>query len=91
MWYCLDNYFEKLPPIQNLFGEYFSANFPGLEARKLMMITIPLAVYGITRYAQLLYERYEGERPEKLITSDRPLVATIAIWGIILVLLIYVL
>ena len=87
----LETYFEKLPPIQTLFGEYFSANFPALEARKLMMVTIPLAVYGITRYAQLLYERYEGERPEKLITTDFPLVVTIGLWGLILVVLIYVL
>lgn len=91
MSYSFYTYFEKLPPIQTLFGEYFAANFPGLEARKLMMITIPLAVYGITRYAQLLYERYEGERPEKLITSDKPLVATIGLWGIILIILIYIL
>ena len=91
MSYSFYTYFEKLPPIQTLFGEYFSANFPDLEARKLMMVTIPLAVYGITRYAQLLYERYEGERPEKLITSDKPLVATIGIWGIILIILIYIL
>ena len=65
--------------------------FPNLEARKLMMITIPFVVYGIARYAQLLYEREEGERPEKIITTDRPLLVTIFLWTTALVLLIYIL
>lgn len=65
--------------------------FPNLEARKLMMLTIPFVVYGIARYAQLLYEREEGERPEKIITTDKPLVITIFIWAVSIILLIYVL
>ncbi|OGK13910.1 hypothetical protein A3A93_06030 [Candidatus Roizmanbacteria bacterium RIFCSPLOWO2_01_FULL_38_12] len=65
--------------------------FPNLEARKLMMITIPFVVYGIARYAQLLYEREEGERPEKIITTDKPLLATIFLWTTAIVLLIYIL
>lgn len=60
-----------------------------LEARKWFMITIPLVVYGISRYAQLLYERDEGESPEKIITKDKPLIFTILFWGIIVVVLIY--
>lgn len=64
--------------------------FPSIEARKLMMVTIPFVVYGIARYAQLLYEREEGERPEKIITTDKPLIFTILLWAIGVVLLIYV-
>ncbi len=87
--YSFYTYFEKIPSIKTIFGDFFSKYFPQLEARKLMMITIPLVVYGITRYAQLLYEKYEGERPEKLITSDIPLIITIAVWGGIIISLIY--
>ncbi len=87
--YSFYTYFEKIPSIKTIFGDFFSKYFPQLEARKLMMITIPLVVYGITRYAQLLYEKYEGERPEKLITSDIPLIITIAFWGGIIISLIY--
>lgn len=64
--------------------------FPSIEARKLMMVTIPFVVYGVARYAQLLYEREEGERPEKIITTDKPLIVTILLWGISVILLIYV-
>lgn len=63
--------------------------YPNVEGRKLMMVTIPLAVYGIARYAQLLYEREEGERPEKIITTDKPLVITIFLWAMIIITLIY--
>ncbi len=89
--YSFYTYFEPLPPIKSMLDDYTSVHFPGLEARKLLMITIPFVVYGITRYAQLLYERYEGERPEKLITTDIPLIVTIGIWAAILIALIYVL
>lgn len=91
MSYSFYTYFETLPPIKTLLEDVTSLYFPGLEARKLMMVTIPFAVYGITRYAQLLYERYEGERPEKLITTDTPLIVTIGLWGIIVIMLIYIL
>ena len=87
--YATYTYVEQIPQ-----AKIFSFNgpiFPPLEVRKWMMITVPLVVYGVARYAQLLYERDEGERPEKLITQDKPLVATIVLWTIIVVLLIYVL
>lgn len=61
-----------------------------IEARKLMMLTIPFVVYGISRYAQLLYEKEEGERPEKIITTDKPLLITIFLWAFFIFLLIYV-
>jgi 4-hydroxybenzoate polyprenyltransferase len=61
-----------------------------IETRKWMMVTIPFVVYGIARYAQLLYEKYEGERPEKIITTDIPLIVTVFLWGIIVIGLIYI-
>lgn len=63
--------------------------FPDIEARKLMMLTVPFVVYGISRYAQLLYEKEEGERPEKIITTDKPLLITIFLWALFVFSLIY--
>ena len=91
MSYSFYTYFEKQPIVKTLFGDFFSKYYPDLEARKLIMVTIPLVVYGVTRYAQLLYEKYEGERPEKIITTDVPLIVTIGLWIIVLIGLIYVL
>jgi len=89
--YFFYNYFERLSSNQTGLSHFFTQIFPGFEARKWLMITIPLVVYGIARYAQLLYEKEEGERPEKLITQDGPLITTILLWAAIVISLIYIL
>lgn len=58
------------------YGEFF-ADLPG---RKWMMVTIPFVLYGIMRYMQLIYEG-KGESPEKILTSDLPLLTTVILWG----------
>ena len=83
-------YFEKLPPTLPLLKDVFQA-FPNFEARRWIMVTIPFVVYGIARYAQLLYEKEEGEAPEKVIIHDVPLISTILIWVTTIVVIIYVL
>lgn len=87
--YSLYTFLEKPPLIKGRFSSFFSNFLPQFEVRKWFMITIPLVVYGISRYAQLLYEREEGEAPEKIITQDKPLILTILLWGMIVVILIY--
>lgn len=89
--YSFYTYFEKLPPTTTLLSDFMIELFPDFEARKWMMASIPFVVYGIARYAQLLYEKEQGERPEKIVTSDTPLVVSIALWGIIVIGLIYIL
>ncbi|MDO8741708.1 MAG: hypothetical protein Q7J11_01020, partial [Candidatus Roizmanbacteria bacterium] len=84
-------YVEKPPQAVTEVSSFFNRNFPGFEARKWLMITIPLVVYGVARYAQLLYEKAEGESPERTITTDLPLIVTIGLWGIIVISLIYLL
>ena len=68
----------------------FSVILPDFEARKWLMVTIPLVVYGIARYGQLLYEREQGEAPEKLITRDKGLMTIMFLWAAIVVVLLYV-
>ena len=52
---------------------------PDIPGRKWMMLTIPFVLYGIMRYMQLIYEG-KGESPEKILTIDLPLLATIILW-----------
>lgn len=89
--YATYTYVEKLPDVITPLSKFTREVFPAFEARKWLMITIPLVVYGISRYAQLLYEKAEGERPEKIITTDIPLIVTVGLWGLTVILLIYVL
>ncbi len=60
-----------------------------LISEKLLMITVPLVVYGVMRYLQLIYEKNEGESPERILLSDKPLMTTIAIWGILVIGILY--
>lgn len=60
-----------------------------LISSKLIMITTPFVIYGVMRYLQLIYEKNEGESPERVILSDVPLIATGLIWGTLVVGLIY--
>jgi len=89
--YATYTYVEKIPQVNTFFTPLMGQYLPGFEARKWIMVTIPLVVYGISRYAQLLFEKVEGERPEKIITKDVPLVTTILLWVFIIILLMYVL
>jgi 4-hydroxybenzoate polyprenyltransferase len=62
-----------------------------LKSPKWMMLTIPLVIYGVARYLYLIYEKQEGESPERVLLSDRPLLFTVTLWGILALLMIYLL
>lgn len=57
--------------------------------QKLLMITVPIVIYGVMRYLQLIYEKGEGESPEKVLLSDKPLLGAVFLWGIMVVAVIY--
>jgi len=57
--------------------------------KKWLMITIIPVVYGLMRYLQDIYEKHEGESPEKVLFSDKPLLATVIIWAILVIILVY--
>lgn len=60
-----------------------------LVLEKMMMITIPLVIYGVMRYLQLIYEKNEGESPERVLLTDKPLLLTVGAWGVLTILIIY--
>jgi len=60
-----------------------------LISAKLMMITTPFVIYGVMRYLQLIYEKNEGESPERIILSDKPIMVTVVIWGTLVIGLLY--
>lgn len=62
---------------------------PTIASPKWLMATIPLVVYGIFRYLYILYEKKEGEAPERVLLSDVPLLTTVFLWVIAVLLIIY--
>jgi hypothetical protein len=61
-----------------------------LPANHLMMLTIPFVIYGVFRYLYLIHVEHAGGAPEELILSDRPLLATLVLWGLLAVLILYI-
>lgn len=66
----------------------FSA--PNLPENHSMMLTIPFVLYGIFRYLYLIQIKGEGGAPEELVLTDRPLQATILLFGLAVFLVFYV-
>ena len=59
--------------------------------RKWLMITIIPVIYGIMRYLQDIYERKEGESPDKVLMSDKSLLGAVISWAFLVICIIYVL
>lgn len=55
---------------------------------KLLMITIPLAIFGIMRYEALIFEG-KSQQPEKLILTDVPLIGSVGLWVGLLYTILY--
>ncbi|MFC1498200.1 decaprenyl-phosphate phosphoribosyltransferase [Verrucomicrobiota bacterium] len=48
--------------------------------------TIPFVVFGIFRYLDLVYRHEKGDRPEKILLTDLPLLVNIMLYGITAIL-----
>lgn len=59
-----------------------------LQGRKWMMVSVPFVLFGIMRYMQLIYEG-KGESPEKILTSDPPLLTTVVLWVASILVVVY--
>lgn len=87
--YALFTFLENPKGINLTFGDIFFLQNPILFPKKWLMITIIPVVYGLMRYLQDIYENNEGESPEKVIFSDKPLLITIAVWSLMVIGIIY--
>jgi len=51
--------------------------------------TLPLVLYGIFRYLYLVHQKDQGDSPTDLLLTDRPLLATVALWVILVIAIVY--
>jgi 4-hydroxybenzoate polyprenyltransferase len=47
---------------------------------KAFMVTIPIVVFGLFRYLLLVQRREAGEEPERVLLTDPPIIASVALW-----------
>ena len=79
------------PPIQarqvinNLLGGF---ELPFTEA-KYLMATVPIVIYAVMRYLYIIYEKKEGESPERVLLSDQPMLISVVLWLVMVIGIIY--
>ena len=55
-----------------------------------MMLTLPFVLYGLFRYLYLIHVKNAGGAPEEIVLRDKPLLAALGLWGLAVVLVLYV-
>ncbi len=79
------------PPIQthHLVTTFLGGlQLPFTEA-KFLMATVPVVLYAVMRYLYIIYEKKEGESPERVILTDTPLLCAVVIWMVMVIGIIY--
>ena len=89
--YALFTFIEEPPQFNTPLKEFLINVIPAAIDRKWMIVTIPFILYGLMRYAKLAYEGTQAEQPEKIITTDMPLIISIALWGLTVITILYIL
>lgn len=74
------------PQVLILFGDYLPRTF---LASKWLVATVPFVIFGVMRYLYVIYEKKEGESPERVLLSDKPLLASVLIWILLVFVVIY--
>jgi len=87
--YSLFTFLENPRGLKISLGVLMPDFLPTFFQRKWLMVTIIPVVYGLMRYLQDIYEKNEGESPERVLLSDKPLLATVILWVIMVIIIIY--
>lgn len=69
---------------------YLLENYPSALDRKWYMLTLMPVIFGIMRYGQIIFELADGERPERVVTTDIPLIFSVLVWGLMMMSILYV-
>lgn len=87
--YALFTFFSPPPPISQrlTFMTRLPLTLAGIN--KWLMITIPIVIYGLMRYLNIIYQGNRAESPERVLLSDRPLLGAVLLWGLLVVLILY--
>lgn len=88
--YSMFTFFAEKIGFEGVIHNFLLDYFPGALDRKWYMITIIPVIFGIMRYGQVIFEMQEGERPERVVATDIPLLLSVFLWGLLMIMIIYV-
>ncbi|MBI2196202.1 decaprenyl-phosphate phosphoribosyltransferase [Candidatus Daviesbacteria bacterium] len=79
------------PPIQarQLVSMFLGGFELPFAQAKYLMATVPVVLYAVMRYLYIIYEKKEGESPERVILTDTPLLVAVLIWAVLVLGIIY--
>jgi hypothetical protein len=84
-------FLEEPVSFEGIIHNFLLSNYPNALDRKWYMVTLIPVIFGIMRYGQIIFEMQEGERPERVIATDLPLLFSVLLWGLMMMTIIYVL
>lgn len=87
--WALFTFFEPPPPVTKAFPFLTTLPLTLAGINKWLMITIPVVIYGVMRYLRIIYEGVGAGSPENVLIKDRPLLVAAALWGLLVVGVIY--
>jgi len=85
----LDQYITIVSGTTIVAYSLYTFSAPNLPANHTMMLTIPFVVYGIFRYLQLIQTGNAAGSPDEVALKDRPLQATVVLWGLAVIAVFY--
>jgi 4-hydroxybenzoate polyprenyltransferase len=85
----LDSYIHIVSAATIVAYSLYTFSAPNLPKNHAMMLTILFVLYGIFRYLYLIQAENVGGAPEELVLTDRPLQATIILWGLSAMLILF--
>jgi 4-hydroxybenzoate polyprenyltransferase len=66
-------------------------NITPVQDVNLLLLTVPLVLYGLMRYMYLIHIKGEGAAPEEVLLTDRPIQITVLMWFATVVSVLYLL
>lgn len=85
----LDQYITIVSGMTIVAYSLYTFTAPNLPENHSMMLTIPMVVYGIFRYLQLIQTGHAAGAPDEVALKDRPLQATVLLWGLAVIAIFY--
>jgi 4-hydroxybenzoate polyprenyltransferase len=64
---------------------------PITPGNHVMMLTIPFVIYGLLRYLYLVRMEHIGGAPEEIVLTDLPMQLAIGLWGLTVIIILYIL
>jgi 4-hydroxybenzoate polyprenyltransferase len=86
----LDQYITIIAATTIVAYSLYTFSAPNLPTNHVMMLTVPIFLYGIFRYLYLIQMKGCGGAPEEVLLSDRPFQITVIMWGVSVLLIFYI-